>query len=189
MTIPPHFTTISVNTANPDDSSICQVGIALYFGDQVAEGLTTRIDPEDYFDPENVQAHGIDKEGVDGARNFREVAGSITRLIDDEIVVSYGPLARSAVKKAYQKANVPALNLRWIDCRNIARRTWPECFSSDYELSAVCHMLRHPYLPGDVLEDAKAIGVVFLQAIKDSGLSADAWVKLAAGNVVKRRVE
>ena len=57
MTIPPHFTTIDVNTANQDPSSICQVGIALYFGSQAAEQFTTRVAPEDYDDPANVQVH------------------------------------------------------------------------------------------------------------------------------------
>lgn len=173
------FTTIDVNTANPDPSSICQVGIALYFGSKVAEQFTTRIDPEDYFDPANVQVHRIDKEGIEGAPTFEKVAPVISRFIDGEIVVSYGPLTRKAIEKAYQKTNVPAPDLRWIDCRNVIRRTWPKLRGSGDELENACGMIRYSYIPGDALQDALAIGEVFIAAIKESGYTAEAWAKVA----------
>lgn len=43
------FVAIDVETANPDMSSICQIGVAVYQNGQIIEEWKTYIDPEDYF--------------------------------------------------------------------------------------------------------------------------------------------
>ena len=164
MTIPPHFATIDVNTADQDPSSICQVGIALYFGCQVAEQFTTRIDPE----------------GVEGAHTFEDIAPHIFKFLHGEIVVSYGPLASQSIEAAYQEVEMDCPESQWIDCQQVIRRTWPK-FSGGDELEKVCEMIRYSYIPGDALQDAQAAGIVFLAAIKESGYTAEAWVKMAKG--------
>ncbi len=58
------FATIDVETANPDISSICQIGIAVYHNKIIKEEWMSYIDPQDYFDPINVSIHGIDEEKV-----------------------------------------------------------------------------------------------------------------------------
>ena len=64
---------------------------------------------------------------------------------------------------------------RWLDCQEIARRVWPDDMAQDDSLEIACDLFAYDFIPGDALQDAKAIGAVFLQAIKESGVAAGGW--------------
>lgn len=64
------FIAIDVETANPDLSSICQIGIVYFKGGIVKHSWQTLINPEDYFDAMNVSIHGIDEYAVKKAPIF-----------------------------------------------------------------------------------------------------------------------
>jgi len=49
------FVAIDVETANPDYSSICQIGVALFENGIITKTWATLINPEDYFDPINMR--------------------------------------------------------------------------------------------------------------------------------------
>ena len=54
------FVAIDIETANPDMSSICQIGIAEFYDGNLIGEWSTLIDPEDYFDEVNISIHGIE---------------------------------------------------------------------------------------------------------------------------------
>lgn len=58
------FTVIDVETANPNLDSICLVGIVSFDDGLAVASWEKLVDPEDYFDPQNVAVHGITKKAV-----------------------------------------------------------------------------------------------------------------------------
>jgi len=61
------FVAIDVETANPDLSSICQIGIVSFEESAVAAAWQRLINPEDFFDEWNVSIHGITERDVTDA--------------------------------------------------------------------------------------------------------------------------
>ncbi len=49
------FVAIDVETANPDQASICQIGAVAVQDGEIADTLDVLVDPETYFDPWNVE--------------------------------------------------------------------------------------------------------------------------------------
>ena len=58
------FVAIDVETANADMASICQIGVARYVEGELVEEWSSLVDPEDYFDPFNIEIHGITERNV-----------------------------------------------------------------------------------------------------------------------------
>jgi len=70
-----NFLCLDVETANESAASICQLGIACFIDNEHRPNLdiVTYIDPEDYFQEQLIQIHGISEESVVGAPTFPEV--------------------------------------------------------------------------------------------------------------------
>jgi DNA polymerase-3 subunit epsilon len=58
------FIALDVETANPDLSSICQIGLVEFRNGQIINSWEWLVDPQDYFDEMNVFIHGIDKNTI-----------------------------------------------------------------------------------------------------------------------------
>ncbi len=58
------FNSIDVETANADRASICQIGIVHVREGKIEDEWQTLVNPEDWFDPWNVEIHGIDENDV-----------------------------------------------------------------------------------------------------------------------------
>ena len=58
------FVAVDVETANRQQGSICQIGLALVSTDNQIETTGLLIDPEQSFESFNVRLHGIDQEAV-----------------------------------------------------------------------------------------------------------------------------
>lgn len=159
----PSFTTIATRTAARDPASLSQVGIVKYYYSQVAWKYSADVDPD----------------GEGEARSFAEIAPFVYKFLHGEMVVGYGPSARQSIETAFQGAGLKCPEAQWLDCKKVTQRIWPERCIDDYALSAVAHKIKHPYQPGGTIEDAKAIGAVLIEAIVESGFSAEAWVKMA----------
>ena len=135
------FTVIDIKTAVGDPAAIRQVGIVKYIDLKVVWKYTTRVDPD----------------GADGSHTFEDIAPHIFKFLHGEIVVSYGPLARQAIEASYQGADLDCPESRWIDCRDVIRRTWPKLNRGGDELEKATDMIRYRYIPGDAHQDARAV--------------------------------
>jgi DNA polymerase III subunit epsilon len=165
------FTVINIKTAAGDPEAISQVGLVKYIDSKLVWKYTTRVDPSD----------------ADGARPFQEKAPAIFKFLDGEIVVGYGPLARSAIEAAFQEADLDCPQAQWVDCQQVIRRTWPKFSGGGDELEKVCEMIRYRFIPGEALQDAQAAGIVFLAAIKESGYTAEAWCLFIEEGLISRK--
>jgi DNA polymerase-3 subunit epsilon len=169
------FVAIDVETANADLSSICQVGIALFRNDALADTWASLVNPEDEFDPINISIHGIDEDQVEDAPTWVGVLPDVSARLQNRIVVSHTPFDRLAVTRACDRANAALCGCTWLDSARVVRRAWPEFSKSGYGLANVAARFGIEYQAHDALEDARCAGELLLRAIVDSGLGLEQW--------------
>lgn len=171
------FIAIDVETANPDLSSICQIGIAVFNDGSVVDEWESYINPEDYFNIINIGIHRIDESKVINSPKLPEVANQIRKLFTEYITVSHTFFDRVAIHQAFNKYGLIVPNCTWLDSACVARRTWQQFAYKGYGLYNICSFLGYEFQHHDALEDAKAAGYILNSAIKLTGFDADAWLK------------
>lgn len=173
------FVVLDLETANADQSSICQIGAVAVDGDTIVELMGTYVDPHDqYFDPFNISIHGITRDMVKGAPRFSDALAMLQPHLADTVVVTHGSFDRIALARASQRYGATLLpELRWLDSQRVVRRTWPEFSKSGYALSKlVAHFGINNHRHHDALEDARATAVIMQKAIAASGVDAEGWL-------------
>lgn len=170
-----NFVAIDVETANSDQASICQIGVAKFSNGELVEEWCSLINPEDYFEPRNIFIHGIEEEFVVGKPTFPQIIETLQNYLEGSICVSHMPFDQIALGKAFRKYEIEPFAMDWIDSAKVARRTWADVAKKGYGLPNLCEKIGYVFQHHDALEDAKAAGHVLLAAIKESNLDLDAW--------------
>jgi len=116
------FVVVDVETANPDLSSICQIGIASFRDGSLADTWESLVNPEDYFDPVNVSIHGIDNDRVKDAPTWPEIFPQISSRLTGEITVSHTPFDRTAIRRACSCYALQICECIWLDSARVVRR-------------------------------------------------------------------
>ncbi len=171
-----YFVAIDVETANPDSSSICQVGSAFFEAGKLIDEISFLVDPEDWFDAVNIQIHGIVPEDVEGKIKYPAVHESIVKNLSGHIFVCHTAFDRLAFSHAAEKYDLEPLNNIWLDTAKVVRRAWPEFAWSGYSLQNITAHLGIEYKAHDAGEDARACGLVLIEAIKKTGLTVNDWL-------------
>ncbi len=170
------FVSIDIETANPDMSSICQIGIAEFVDGNLVGEWSTLIDPEDYFDEVNISIHGIEPRMVKGQPKLPDIAGTLREYLGGGITVCHTHFDRVALTRAFEKYKLGQISTLWLDSARVVRRTWKDLAWQGYGLKNVCSKIGYEFRHHDALEDAKAAGHVLLAAIHESQLDLEAWV-------------
>jgi DNA polymerase III subunit epsilon len=172
-----NFAVLDVETANPNLSSVCQIGVATFRNGANNSRWESLINPQDEFHPINISIHGIDEEAVKNAPTWADVFPVVSSLLRDGIVVSHTPFDRVAVTCACERYKLEWCACRWLDSARVVRRAWPMFSQSGYGLSNVAaHFCIH-YREHDALEDARCAGEILLRAIAETGVSAEEWLQ------------
>ena len=172
-----NFVAIDVETANPDMSSICQIGLVKYEHSILADEWKSYVDPESYFHGVNISIHGITESIVRGAPKFPELAGTLHSFLEGNVVVCHTHFDRVALYRAATRYGITPPASIWLDSARIARRAWKECAYSGYGLHNVCEMLGYDFNHHDALEDAKAAAYIVLAAVNETGLDIEGWLE------------
>jgi DNA polymerase-3 subunit epsilon len=170
------FLSIDVETANPDMSSICQIGIASFNNGSLVSEWVSLVDPEDYFDPINISVHGIKESDVISAPKFSDIFPKIVSILSGNICVSHTHFDRVSLGKAIRKYALSPVEVTWLDSARVARRAWNECSWKGYGLANVCQLIGFEFKHHNALEDAKASGAIINAAIAKTGLTLDGWL-------------
>ncbi|MEL7893518.1 exonuclease domain-containing protein [Vreelandella neptunia] len=176
------FVVIDVETANPDMSSICQVGLAVYENGERVDAHSILIDPEDEFNEFNIAIHGITPEQVQGKPNFSEALPGIQQVLGDDPVVSYGHFDKTAMAQACYRYGWELTVTAWLNLHPVVRRAWPEeAATHGVALAKTAKRLGVKLVNHhDAKADAIAAGEIFLQAMAVSGLGVADWLKRVA---------
>ena len=170
-----HFFALDVETANVDMSSICQIGIVEFDGQVVVDSWETLLDPQDYFDPINIDIHGITPQSVIGAPSFEQVYPLLQSRLQNQIVVTHTPFDITALRRACEKYDLPEIAPTWLDSARVVRRHWESLRYTGYSLGNVTAMLGIQYQAHDAAEDARAAGLVVIQVMRESGMDINQW--------------
>ena len=170
------FVALDVETANPDMSSICQIGIVHFENGQVVDSWSSLVNPNDYFDDMNVSIHGIDARDVLGAPDFIHASTEVFRRISGQVVAIHTTFDRTAITRAAAKNLITTPECVWLNTASVARRAWPEVAQKGYGLSALAKKFGFEFEHHNAVEDARAAGLILIKAIEDASLDLDAWV-------------
>ena len=174
------FVAIDVETANPNMSSICQIGMVLFENGVEVRSESIFVDPQTWFDPINVNIHGIDESMVEGAQTFEQLNDWLCGWTAGEIVVCHTHFDRIAVAKACEDCSVAALTCTWLDTPRVTRRAWPQFAQRGYGLANIADHLGFVFEHHDAREDARTAGLVMLRAITESGQDLTEWIRRAS---------
>jgi DNA polymerase III subunit epsilon len=170
------FTSIDVETANADLSSICQIGIVQFRDGAIVHRWSSYVNPNDYFDPMNVSVHGINQSDVSNAPAFSDIVSELHGYLTSSVVCHHTAFDRTAIHAVHARHNVAVPEIQWLDTARVVRRTWRDRSRSGYGLRPVAEMLGITFNHHDAEEDARAAGEILLHAIRESGLSVPEWV-------------
>lgn len=176
---PVDFTAIDVETANPDLSSICQIGVVQFHGGAIVHRWTSYVNPKDRFDPLNASIHGITARDVSSAPTFSEIAPKLQGYLTQAVVCHHTAFDRSAIKAAHQLHGLPMPEIQWLDTARVVRRAWLDRARSGYGLRPMAEMLGIRFHHHDAGEDARAAGEILLHAVAKSGISVSDWLESA----------
>lgn len=166
------FAVVDIETANPDLTSICQIGIAIFENGELIEQWESLINPNAYFDDMNIYIHGITPSMVRNSPTIKQVESKIKGYFADNVVCSYGAFDRVSLTRIF-----PDLQNKWLDIMRVVRRSWDNKFSiKGYGLSKVAKYLKIEQLNHhQALDDAITAGKVLHKAIEDSSSDLDYW--------------
>ena len=159
------FVAVDVETANRQQSSICQVGLAMVSKGGDIETVGILIDPEQDFESSNVKIHGIDQTSVAGAPNFKTVIQSLRPFLERHLLVQHSNFDKQAFSAASKFHDIPELRANWIDSVRIARIAWPELKGEGgHGLANLKSYLDLDFEHHNAKEDARAAAEVVLLA-------------------------
>ena len=177
------FIALDVETANPQFSSICSIGIVFFDESGARKKWATLVNPRDYFYHTNIRIHGITEQRVKTQPDFAGVYHELVSMLGSNTIISHGPFDRGAINRAVSKYQLPPLSNAWIDVIKVARRTWPQFKGTGYGLKALANNFGIQFTHHDAAEDALTTGLIFLRAIKDSGIPVSEWVTNSSGPI------
>lgn len=175
------FVAIDVETANPDRSSICQVGIATFQKGELVDCWESLVAPAGEFSPFNISIHGIDRQRVRKAPSWNEIYPHVASRLENRIVVSHTSFDRHALSQACASCGLSICDCQWLDSAEIARSAWPQFSRSGYRLTNLASHFGFEYQAHDALEDAKCAGWVVLKAIAEAKIPLGHWLNKESG--------
>jgi len=165
---------VDVETANPDQSTICQIGVGLFEDGELIDTWKTYVDPEDYFHWRNIRIHRITEEDVWGQPIFPDVYPMLRRMFENNIVVHHSHFDRTAFRKAFERYSLEPFEVQWLDSVRVARQAFGEgCLEGGYNLANVATYLDIEFQHHDALEDAIACGKIILESCRKLSINIE----------------
>lgn len=170
------FVVIDVETANPDYSSICSVGIVEFENGEIVSEWSTLVDPEEPFYKPYTDIHRIESWMVRGKPTFPQIYEEIISRVSQKILCTYSPFDKTAIRQVTEKYHLAIPEYSHLDIMRVVRRVWKEFSTSGYGLGNISKYLNIEFDHHDALEDARAAGKVLLRASGESKVSVIDWM-------------
>lgn len=170
------FYSLDVETANPDQSTICQIGVGVWEDGLLVDTWKSYIDPQDYFHWRFIEIHGITAKMVKRKPTFPKVYPVLRQMFENNIVVHHSPFDRAAFRKVFDRYGLEDFDVHWLDSVKVARKTW-KGLDGGYNLANLAYHLDIEFQHHDALEDAVACGKIVVEACKKSQMSLVDFIK------------
>ena len=185
------FNTVDVETANPNQESICSIGIVQVQNSEIVDSWYTLVNPEDEFGSLHTSINGIDEQMVASSPTMPQIRDELRNRLRGSILVSHGEFDRIALEKAMDKYSLEQFQVLWLDSSRIVRRAWPERFSEhSHTLDNVAQVLEIELKEHhNALDDAMACAAIVIRACEESGISIQEWLDKSHEAVFSSRLE
>ena len=170
-----HFFVIDVETANLDNSSICQIGLAEFKNQELISTWDSLVNPMQYFDPYLSRIHGITEDQVQDKPGFAELSEELANRVAGKRLFHHMPFDRNAINRACNRYGTPIWNPNWLDSAKLVRRAWTEFAYTGYALGKITAHLGIDYQAHHALHDAVATGQVILAAVNLTQKAIPEW--------------
>ena len=165
--VPPEtaFIALDVETANDRKTSICQIGLAFFSPTECLGTWSSLVDPDDYFDDENIAIHGITPESVSGSPSFKTLYYTIAPALNGKTIVSFTGFDKKCMTITAQRNGLPELECEWRDA--FLQSRWALRDLPDHRLVTVARRLgieQHHH--HDAADDARVAGLVYLACLQ-----------------------
>jgi len=158
---------LDFETANNHPASACSIGfVVLEDGVILHEGIhLIKPDPSHgYFEPFNIEIHGIHPEDVADALHFDELWPELLPWFRNSILVAHNAMFDMGVLNALIKQySISKPLCTYLDTVEIARRMWP--YLSNHRLNTVCEFLEIPLNHHEALSDARGSALILMNAM------------------------
>ncbi len=169
------FYSLDVETANPDQSTICQIGVGVFEDGALVDTWKSYIDPQDYFHWRFIEIHGITPKMVKSMPTFPRVYPILRQMFENNIVVHHSPFDRVAFRKVFDRYGLDHFHVQWLDSVQVARKTWNN-LEGGYNLANLACHFDIEFQHHDALEDAVACGKIVVKASNKMGVGVDRWI-------------
>jgi DNA polymerase III subunit epsilon len=177
------FVAVDLETANPQMSSICQIGLVVFEDGKEVHSDVRLVDPNDYFDPYNVAIHGITAGQVRGAPRFKDIHAWLCDHTAGQVVACHTHFDRVALAQACGRNSLELLPCNWLDTARVARRAWAQFSQSGYGLANLADHFGISFQHHDALHDARTAGLILIKAMEETGLDTVEWIKRCNSSV------
>ena len=168
------FVALDVETANSNNFSICQIGLACVRYDNSMEMCSQLVFTDEAFADFNVGIHGIDEETIKSSPSFPDVIENLRSVLEAHTIIQHSNFDKQAMDLACHFHELPKLNTSWLDSVKISRRAWPEFIGNGgHGLANLKTELDLKFRHHDAAEDARAAAEVVLLAEKKLGKNFD----------------
>lgn len=168
------FYSLDVETANPDQSTICQIGVGVFEDEQLVDTWKSYIDPQDYFHSRFIDIHGITPQMVKRKPTFPRVYPILRQMFENNIVVHHSPFDRIAFRKVFERYGLEPFEVQWLDSVQVARKTWVG-LDGGYNLANLAYYLDIEFQHHDALEDSITCGKIVVEASKKTSIDIAIW--------------
>lgn len=171
------FYSLDVETANPDQSTICQIGVGVFEEGTLVDTWKSYIDPQDYFHWRFIDIHGITPQMVKRKPTFPKVYPVLRRMFENNIVVHHSPFDRVALRKVFERYGLEPFEVQWLDSVQVARKTFGDgCLEGGYNLANLASYLDIEFQHHDALEDSITAGKIVMAALRTSQTTIENWI-------------
>ena len=171
------FYSLDVETANHDQSTICQIGVGIFEDNELVGTWKSYINPESPFHWYFTEIHGISARTVKGHPKFPRVYPELRRMFENNIVVHHSPFDRVAFRKVFARYGLEPFEVQWLDSVRVARHTWEE-FDGGYNLANLDVHLGIEFQHHDALEDSITCGKIVVEASKINKIEIIKWLDI-----------
>jgi len=162
------FVSIDFETANEKRASVCAVALILFEDGKITKELEWIVSPPqhlNYFNPYNVQIHGINESDIIGKPEFNKVWHEIYQLINHRILVAHNAsFDISVLRQLLDCYDLDYPSIKFICTCSVARKTWDK--QINYTLKNIGNNLGYIFNHHDAYDDARICGQIFLDACK-----------------------
>ena len=172
------FIAFDVETANNDNTSMCQIAFAFVKDGKIVDIWSSLINPPtDDFAPINVEKHSLTKAHVKNSPTFAQIVPVILPRLVDQSLVHYGGKDHKVLTETAEYYGIALPKLTFKDALTYARRKFEKNPFDNYKLITLCnHYVIHTEHHHNAHYDAIMLANLLLAIDKDSEKTIATWI-------------